>query len=156
MMKLGTHLPDLKKIQKIYKSHDTPLESCWHQQILLYQEIQIYIVFWYIISNSFNFFWVLKDAFINMVTILMMSAKKTILGLHQIKVYWNESYDVIISVYDVINKNLSRGSNYIVDVVMWPKFGNSGTCMKEVIITSTLQEFDQKNHFFSGVVLFKV
>ena len=61
MMNLGTVVPYLKKIQKIYKSCDTTLESCWHQhfftanqQILLYQEIQIQTVLWYIISNSFN------------------------------------------------------------------------------------------------------
>ena len=48
MMKLGTLIPYLKKIQKIYKSRDTALEFWWHQhfftgnqQILLYQEIQI-------------------------------------------------------------------------------------------------------------------
>ena len=42
MMKLGTVIPYLKKIQKIYESRDTPLSSVdkfW--QILLYQEIQI-------------------------------------------------------------------------------------------------------------------
>ena len=48
MMKLGTVTPYLKKIQKIYKSRDTPLEFCRHQQfftgnqqILLYQEIHV-------------------------------------------------------------------------------------------------------------------
>ena len=67
MMKLGTVIPYLKKTQKIYESRDTPPELCWHQhfftgnqQILLYQKIQILIVFWYIISNSFNFSWVFK------------------------------------------------------------------------------------------------
>ena len=46
MMKLGTVIPYLRKIQKMYKSHDTSLEFCWHQhfftrnqQILLHQEI---------------------------------------------------------------------------------------------------------------------
>ena len=73
-----------------------------------------------------------------MVTILMMSAKMAILGLLKIKVFRNKVYDVIISVYDVINKNLLRDSNFIVDVVMWPKFGNSRTSMREVIITSIL------------------
>ena len=34
-----------------------------NQQILLYQEITIQIVFWCIISNSFNFFLVLKGFF---------------------------------------------------------------------------------------------
>ena len=73
MMKLGTLIPYLKKIRKIHKSRDTrdtPLEFCWHQhffignqQVLLYQEIQIYIIFWYIVSNSFNFFWVFNDFF---------------------------------------------------------------------------------------------
>ena len=44
MMKRGTVIPYLRKIQKIYESHDTPLEFYWHQyfftgnqQILLYQ-----------------------------------------------------------------------------------------------------------------------
>ena len=48
MMKLGTVISYLKKIQKIYESRDTRLGFCWHhhfftrnQQILLYQEIQI-------------------------------------------------------------------------------------------------------------------
>ena len=33
-----------------------------------------------------------------MFRILMMSAKKTALGLLKIKVFWNEGYDVITSV----------------------------------------------------------
>ena len=33
---------------------------------------------------------------------------------------------------------------------MWPKFGNSNSSMREVIITSIWQGFDQKNHFFEG------
>ena len=73
-----------------------------------------------------------------MVTILMMSAKMATLGLLKIKVFWNKGYDVIISVHDVTNKILSRDSNYIVDVVMWPKFGNSSISVREVIITSIL------------------
>ena len=43
MMKFGTVIPCLKKIQKIYESRDTHPEFCWHQhfftgnqQILLY------------------------------------------------------------------------------------------------------------------------
>ena len=73
-----------------------------------------------------------------MVTILMMSAKMATLGLFRNKVFWNKGYEVIISVHDVTNKILSRDSNYIVDVVMWPKFGNSRIPMREVIITSIL------------------
>ena len=85
-----------------------------------------------------TYFESLHIVLINMVTILMMSAKMTTLGLLKIKVFWNKGYDVIISVHDVTNKILSRDSNYIVDVVMWPKFGNSSISMKEVIITSIL------------------
>ena len=59
-------------------------------------------------------------------------------GLLKITVFWNKSYDVIISVDDVTNRILSRDSNYIVDVFMWPKFDNSGVSMREVITTSIL------------------
>ena len=67
-----------------------------------------------------------------------MSANMATLGILNIKVFRNEDYDIIISVYNVINKKLSRDSNLIVDVVMWPKFGNPRTSMREVIITSIL------------------
>ena len=73
-----------------------------------------------------------------MVTILMMSAKMATPGLLKIKVFWNKGYDVIISVHDVTNKILSRDSNYNVNVVMWPKFGNSSISVREVIITLIL------------------
>ena len=53
-----------------------------------------------------------------MVAILMMSAKMSNPSLLEIKIFWNKCYDVILSVHDVINKILSRNSNYIVDVVM--------------------------------------
>ena len=75
---------------------------------------------------------------INMVTILMMSAKIITPGLLKIRVFWNNGYDVIIFVDDVTNKILSRDSNYIVDVFMWPKFGNSSISMREVTTTSIL------------------
>ena len=68
----------------------------------------------------------------------MMSAKMATPGLLKITVFWNKGYDVIISVHDVTNKILSRDSNYIIDVVMWPKFGNSSISMREVIITLIL------------------
>ena len=47
------------------------------------------------------------------------------LGLLRLKVFWNKDYGVIISIHEVTNDILSRDSNYIVDVAMWPKFGNS-------------------------------
>ena len=73
-----------------------------------------------------------------MVTILMMSAKITTPGFLKIRVFWNIGYDVIIFVYDVTNKILLRDSNYIIDVVMWPKFGNCSISMRKVIIISIL------------------
>ena len=73
-----------------------------------------------------------------MITIFMMSAKMATLDLLKIKVFWNKGYDVIIYVHDVTKTNWRRDSNYIEDVVMWLKFGNSGISMREVIITSLL------------------
>ena len=73
-----------------------------------------------------------------MVTVSMMSEEMVTLGLLKRKIFQNKSYDVIVSVHDVTNKLLSRGSNYIVHVVMWPKFGSSGISMREVFITSFL------------------
>ena len=74
-----------------------------------------------------------------MVTILMMSAKMAFLDFLKIKAFSNKVYDGIISISDVTNKILSYDSNYIVDVVIWTKFGNSIISMTEVIITSILQ-----------------
>ena len=68
----------------------------------------------------------------------MMSAKMATPGLLKITVFWNKGYDVIISVDDVTNKILSRDSNYIVGVFVWPKFGNSSVFMQEVFTTSIL------------------
>ena len=72
-----------------------------------------------------------------MVANLMMWAKLVNLDL-KIKVFWNKGYEVIVSVHDITNEILSRYSNYIVDVVMWPKFGNSSISMREDIIASIL------------------
>ena len=86
-----------------------------------------------------------------MITILMMSAKMVILGLLKIKVFWSKGYGVIISFHDIINKVLSSDSNYIVDVVMWPKFDNPSISIREVIITPIFWGFDQqKKNFFEG------
>ena len=62
----------------------------------------------------------------------------TNLDLFKIKEFWNKGYDAIICVHGVTKKTLSRNSSYIIDVVMWPKFGNSSISMKEVIITLIL------------------
>ena len=67
------------------------------------------------------------------------------LGLLKIKLFWNKGYGLIIYINDVTNQILSRDSNCIAVVVM-----------REIIITSILYWFDQKNHFFWGVVLVEV
>ena len=59
-------------------------------------------------------------------------------GLLKITVFWNKDYDVIISVDHVTNIILSHDSNYIVDVFMWPKFGNCSISMREVITSPIL------------------
>ena len=68
----------------------------------------------------------------------MMSAKTASPGLLEITVFWNKSYDVLIPIDDVNSKILLRDSNYVVDVFMWPKFGNCSISMREVITTSIL------------------
>ena len=61
----------------------------------------------------------------------MMPAKMATSDLPKIKVFWKKYYDVLSFVIDVTNKILSRHSNYIVDAVTWPKFGNSNISMRE-------------------------
>ena len=77
------------------------------------------------------------------------------LGILKIKVFWSKSYDAIISVHDVANKILSCDSKYIVDVVMWPKFGNSNTSMREVVINQFYKDLTRKTAFFEGWSWFK-
>ena len=68
----------------------------------------------------------------------MMSAKMATPDLFKTTVSWNKGYDVIIPVDDVTDKILSRNSNYIVDMLMWLRFGNSSISMGEVITISIL------------------
>ena len=127
MMILGTVITGLKKIKKIYKSRDSTFGFCWHNicsleisKFTISRDTDI-IAFWYIILDFLKFFLEsLKIGLINMVTILMISAKMDTLGLLKIKLV------------------LLRDSNYIVDVAMWSKFGNSNISIREVIITSIL------------------
>ena len=74
---------------------------------------------------------VLKVALTSVIAILTMSTKFAIAGLLKITVLWNKGYDIITSMTS--SNILWHDSNYIVNVVIWSKFGNSGT-MKEVII----------------------
>ena len=67
-LKSVTHILQWWNLAQLYftKEDQKNVWITWrtgNQQILLYQQIQINIAFWYIISNSFNFYWVLKDFF---------------------------------------------------------------------------------------------
>ena len=73
-----------------------------------------------------------------MATLLMISAKMATPGLRKIKIFWKEGYDVIIFVNDVTNEILSSDLDYTVNLVTWPKFGNSSISLREVIIISSL------------------
>ena len=68
----------------------------------------------------------------------MKSAKLATPNILKIKLFKNKSHDVIALDYEVTNKILSHGSNYVVEVVMQIKFGNSNISMREVIMTSIL------------------
>ena len=68
----------------------------------------------------------------------MMSAEMATSDFLKIKKFWIKGYYAIYSVYDANSKIFSHELNYIVDVVMWRKFGNSSICIREVIITSIL------------------
>ena len=102
----------------------------------------------------FHFFQSLKAFLINTFAILMMLAKMDNLGLLKIKVFWNKGYDIIIFVHDVTNKILSSDRNYIVDVVIWPKFDNSSISMREVK-TLTFKDLTRKNNLSEGWPWFK-
>ena len=67
----------------------------------------------------------------------MMSAKIATQDLLKITVFWKKGYELIIPVDDV-TKNLSRDSNYLLDVFMWKKFDNCSISMREVIMTLIL------------------
>ena len=79
-----------------------------------------------------------------------MSAKMATLGLLKIKIFWNKGQDVITCVHDVTNKILSGNSSYIVDVIMWRKFGNSSISMREVIKPQFYKDLTRKNTFLRG------
>ena len=132
MMKLGTVTPCLKKNQKYMNYVTHPLSSAYISNFSTGSSEFCYIknALWLKLSNFLNFFWVFKNSFNKKVTILMMSAKMATPDFLKIKVFWNKNYDVS-------NKILSRDWHYIVDEVMWPKFGKFSISLREVIIILT-------------------
>ena len=65
-------------------------------------------------SRNTHIDWILKDDSLNMITVLMMSAKITTPGLLKARVFWNIGYDFIIFDHDVTNKILSCDSSDII------------------------------------------
>ena len=76
-----------------------------------------------------------------------MQAKIAIPGLLKRKVSWNKVYDVIIFVHDVTSKILSRDSSYVVNVVMWVKFGNSSISTR---YSQFYKDLTKNTAFFEG------
>ena len=85
----------------------------------------------------------------------MMSAKMTTLCLLKVSVFWNKGYDVIISAHDVTNKFLSHDSNFIIDVVMWPMFGNYHFYEQSYHNHNFIRIWPEKPVFFEGWSWFK-
>ena len=151
-MKPGTSIPYRKKIQKnIWTEWYTKSSTVTSIQNFSYirknrQKLFLYFLIPLTFMKPLNIF------LINMIAILMMSKKIVTPSLLKIKVFWNKDYDVIISDYDVISKILSHYSDSIVDLFMWPKFGNSSISIREVIMITILYNFDQRNPFFRGAL----
>ena len=79
----------------------------------------------------------------------MTSAKMAILDLLTSKLFWIKGFNVKISAHDVTNKILISDLYCVLEVVMWPMFGNSSTTMTEVTITS-IKDLTRKNTFLRG------
>ena len=82
----------------------------------------------------------------------MMSANLASPRLLKIKLFWNKGCNVIISVHDVATKILSHDLNYIVNVVMWRKLGNSGISMREVHNFDLMRIWLEKPIFLKGLL----
>ena len=104
VMKLGTVISYLKKIQKCFNHVTHPLsfaDSIFSPEISKFCYIKKYRYGLRFHTNFLillTFFESLKIFLIQMVTIMMMPAEMATLGLLKIMVFWNKDYDVIISV----------------------------------------------------------
>ena len=86
-----------------------------------------------------------------MTAIFTIPAKLAASSLNEINVFCNKSYDVVNSVHDITSKILSSDSNFVVDVIMWPKLGKSSSFTRIINIAS-LYKYLTKKRFFRGVV----
>ena len=151
----------LGKTKTIYKSCDIPFKFSWHPHFspnnCNFCYIKKYIPKLYF--NSFfrillSFIESSKVPLINMIAILMMSAKFTTPGLLKIKVFWNQDYHVMNSVFPWRHQQ---------NIVKWPKWYCRYDHASLVTLPfpyeklSQIQFYDnQKNRFFWGLVLLLV
>ena len=121
MKKLGIVIPCLKNSKKHINHVIQHLNSA---DISIFHWYRLH---WYKYRYRFHFntevlilltlFESLQVVLINLVAVLMISAKLATLGLLKKQVFRNKGSDTIVYIYDVNNKILLRDSNYIVDVV---------------------------------------
>ena len=151
-LKICHSYPTMTKLGSYTFPKEDPknISITWHTPWLLLTSANFHRKFFYIKKYRYRlhfstiflillaFLESLKICLINLVIILMMSAKMATPGLLKITVFWNKGFDFIISIDDVTNRILSRDSNYIVGVFMWPKFGNCSISVRKVITTSIL------------------
>ena len=147
MMKLNTVIPYLNKIQKICITWHTP--SFLLTSLFFHRKSANFAISWntdidcifihnfYLISYII---WIFKDCFnkydYNFDDVSQNGHSKSSQNIFILR--WNEIHDFIISVHDVTKKIISSDSNYVVDVIIWPKFGSYSISMREVIINSIL------------------
>ena len=118
----------------------------------LYHKNRYRLYFYTLFQILLTCFESLKVVLINIFVTLMMSAKLANLSSLKKKVFCNKGYDVIISVCDVTNKISSPESNYTVDVVLWPKFGNSSIPHN----LNFIRMYSREANFFEGCPWFKL
>ena len=86
----------------------------------------------------------------DLIAILTRTARTDTPGLLKIILSWKNVNDVIISIHEVINKTSLYDANYIVDMVVKPKFGDTSISMTEISKISVFKIFSEKNIFSRG------
>ena len=135
MMKLAKVIPYLKNIYKKIWITRHPLGSA-DFNIFSREDIKFYNIKKYRYRLHFNawfllpltFFWVFKDFFIRIVTILKMLVEKATLIVLKVKICWTKCYDAHIFLSYFTRKVASCDSS----------FCNSSISISEVIIFSVL------------------
>ena len=70
-------------------------------------------------------------------------------------VFWNKGYYVIYPVYNFSNKTLSHDSNYIMDVVTWPKLVTLASVQEKLSWPQFYKDLTRKTAFFEERSWFK-